>query len=96
MGKNSRDVGKLEREQQQHFFGEERWRSSEGKKNRSSREKEEVARAVRRQSGGSREWQRSWVALEMVVVMRRWWRRCGWMMVDCAAVGDGDGEDGWC
>ena len=41
-----------------------------------------VARGTRRPSGGSREWQRWCVALEMVVV-------------DGAAAGDGDGEDGW-
>ena len=54
-----------------------------------------VARGTRRPSGGSREWRRWWVALEMVMVMQHWWRRCGWMMVDGAAAGDGDGEDGW-
>ena len=41
-----------------------------------------VARGTRRPSGGSREWRRWCVALEMVVV-------------DGAAAGDGDGEDGW-
>ena len=41
-----------------------------------------VARGTRRPSGGSHEWRRWCVALEMVVV-------------DGAAAGDGDGEDGW-